>query len=238
MAELPKFLEGGAFGILNDVLAGYHSNEGYATPNRFEVLVHGPQNLGGGNLENVYAGQERQGGAKRARDISLRCETVNLPGRNMSTVTDSNIYGPTREVVEGVTYAEDLTLTFQSSSGLDERKYFEEWQQNMFNPDTWNLGYYNDYVGAVEIYLLDKQDQRRYGLKLWEAYPKTINATTLDMGANNEIIKVEISFSFRYWTSLDIKQQPPSLTDRITQTVVNTVERNITRNIPRILTRL
>ena len=55
MAELPKFLEGGAFGILNDVLAGYHSNEGYATPNRFEVLVHGPQNLGGGNLENVYA---------------------------------------------------------------------------------------------------------------------------------------------------------------------------------------
>ena len=238
MAELPKFLEGGAFGILNDVLAGYHSNEGYATPNRFEVLVHGPVSLGGGNLENVYAGQERQGGAKRARDISLRCESVNLPGRNMSTVTDSNIYGPTREVVEGVTYAEDVTLTFQSSSGLDERKYFEEWQQNMFNPDTWNLGYYNDYVGAVEIYLLDKQDQRRYGLKLWEAFPKTINATTLDMGTNNEIIKVEIGFSFRYWTSLDIKQQPPSLTDRITQTVVNTVERNITRNIPRILTRL
>ena len=168
----------------------------------------------------------------------LRCETINLPGRNMSTVTDSYIYGPTREVVEGVTYAEDLTLTFQSSSGLDERKYFEEWQQNMFNPDTWNLGYYNDYVGAVEIYLLDKQDQRRYGLKLWEAYPKTINATTLDMGANNEIIKVEIAFAFRYWTSLDIKQQSPSLTDRITQTVVNTVERNITRNIPRILTRL
>ena len=108
----------------------------------------------------------------------------------------------------------------------------------MFNPDTWNLGYYNDYVGAVEIYLLDKQDQRRYGLKLWEAYPKTINATALDMGSNNEIIKVEIAFAFRYWTSLDIKQQSPSLTDRITQTVVNTVERNITRNIPRILTRL
>ena len=235
MAEIAKFLEGGAFGVLNDILAGFRSNEGYAQPNRYEVLVLGPINAGGGGMENAARNMQSQ---SDIRNISLRCESVNLPGRNMSTVTDSNIYGPTREVVEGVTYAEDITLRFQSSSGLDERKYFEEWQQNMFNPDTWNLGYYNDYVGAVEIYLLDKQDQRRYGLKLWEAYPKTINATTLDMGANNEIIKVEIGFSFRYWTSLDIKQQPPSLTDRITQTVVNTVERNITRNIPRILTRL
>ena len=235
MAGVAKFLEGGAFGVLNDVLSIYRSNEGYAQPNRYEVLILPPMSRGGGNLDNVFKGKEKE---SNVRNISLRCESVNLPGRNMSTVTDSNIYGPTREVVEGVTYAEDITLTFQSSSGLDERRYFQQWQENMFNPDTWNLGYYNDYVGSLEIYLLDKQEQRRYGLKLWEAFPKTINATTLDMGTNNEIIKVEIAFAFRYWTSLDIKQQSPSLTDRITQTVVNTVERNITRNIPRILTRL
>ena len=235
MAGVAKFLEGGAFGVLNDDLSIYRSNEGYAQPNRYEVLILPPMSRGGGNLDNVFKGKEKE---SNVRNISLRCESVNLPGRNMSTTTDSNIYGPTREVVEGVTYAEDITLTFQSSSGLDERRYFQQWQENMFNPDTWNLGYYNDYVGSLEIYLLDKQEQRRYGLKLWEAFPKTINATTLDMGANNEIIKVEIAFAFRYWTSLDIKQQSPSLTDRITQTVVNTVERNITRNIPRILTRL
>ena len=236
MADIPKFLEGGAFGVLNDILAGFRSNEGYAQPNRYEVLLLGPIGIGDGNWDNIHKNMPRSG---EARNISLRCESVNLPGRTLATSPDSNIYGPVRDIVEGVTYAEDVTLTFQSSSGLDERKYFEQWQENMFNPDTWNLGYYNDYVGAVEIYLLDKQEQKRYGLKLWEAFPKTINATALNFGTNNEIIKVDIGFSFRYWTALDTSQgQSPDLMEKITKTVVNTVERNISRNIPKVLNRL
>jgi len=239
MAIIPKFLEGGAYGVLNDIISEFHSDDGYAVPNRFEVIIHGPIKKGGGNLENVFAGGERGGGIQRLRKICLRCESVTLPGRNVSTMTDSNIYGPTREVVEGVTYASDVTLTFQSSSGLDERKYFEQWQENMFNPDTWNLGYYNDYVGSVEIYLLDKQDKKRYGLKLWEAFPKTIGATALNAAGGGDIIKVDIGFSFRYWTALDTSQgHSPDLMEKITKTVVNTVERNISRNIPKVLNRL
>ena len=230
-----------ANGTLNDIRAEFNSGGGYALPNRFEVIIYGPPPhwAAGERNENVYASKERTGGTQRLRKISLRCEAVNLPGRNVSTMTDSNIYGPTREMVEGVTYAEDVTLTFQSSSDLDERTYFEQWQENMFNPDTWNLGYYNDYVGTVEIYILDKQDQRQYGLKLWEAFPKSINATSLSAASSNEIIKVDIAFSFRYWTSLDTSQgQSSDLMEKITKTVVNTVERNISRNIPKILNRL
>ena len=235
MADIAKFLEGGAFGVLNDVLAGFRSNEGYAQPNRYEVLIMGPGNRGGGGLENAYRGLHRQ---SNSRNISLRCESVNLPGRTLSTSTDSNIYGPTRDIVEGVTYAEDITCVFQSSSGLDERVFFENWQKQAFNQETWNVGYYNDYKGALEIYLLDKNDQRRYGLKVWEAYPKTIGPIALGYATNNEIVKTEVVFSWRYWTSLDIKQQAPNLADRITQTVVNTVERNLSQNIPKLLNRL
>ena len=177
------FAEKTAANNLASAIASLHGKDGYAVPNRFEVIITRPGSS-----------------ATESKNVSMRCESINLPGRNLNSGTDSNIYGPTREVVNGVTYAEDVTLTFQSSSGLEERKYFEQWQENMFNPDTWNLGYYNDYVGAVEIYLLDKQEQRRYGLKLWEAFPKTINATALNAGSNNEIIKVDIGFSFRYWT--------------------------------------
>jgi len=147
-------------------------------------------------------------------------------------------YGPTREVVDGVTYAEDIAMTFQASSGLDERVFFEEWQELAFNKQTWNVGYYNDYVSTVEIYLLDRQDQRRYGIKLIEAFPKTIGGTDLSQAANNEIIKTSVSFSFRYWESLDANRQPPSLTDKIFDTVVNTVTRNIEANLPKVLTRL
>ena len=221
MAGLARFLEGGAFGVLNDILSEFHSDNGYAIPNRFEVLITRPG-----------------GSANDARKVSLRCETVLLPGRNLNTITDGMPYGPTREVVDGVTYAEDISMTFQASSGLDERVFFEEWQELAFNKQTWNVGYYDDYVSTVEIYLLDRQDQRRYGIKLIEAFPKTIGGTDLSQAANNEIIKTSVSFSFRYWESLDTNRQPPSLTDKIFDTVVNTVERNISANLPKVLTRL
>jgi len=221
MAGLAKFLEGGAFGVINDILSEFHSDNGYAIPNRFEVLITRP----GGSPTD-------------ARKVSLRCETVLLPGRNLNTTTDGMPYGPTREVVDGVTYAEDISMTFQASSGLDERVFFEEWQELAFNKQTWNIGYYNDYVSTVEIYLLDRQDQRRYGIKLIEAFPKTIGGTDLGQAANNEIIKTPVTFSFRYWESLDANRQPPSLTDKIFDTVLNTVERNIAANLPKVLTRL
>ena len=230
-----KFLEGTAFGVINDIISGFRSNEGYAVPNRYEVVIQPPTKLGGGLSENVFANSER---SSNVRDISTRVESVTLPGRTLTTVADSNVYGPNREIVEGVTYADEIAIDFQASSGLDERVFFENWQRQAFNEKTWNIGFYNDYIGSMEIYLLDRQDVRRYGLKLWEVFPKTITATTLTAAEATEIIKTNVSFSFRYWTNIDQNQQGPDIVGRIFETVVNSAERNISRNIPRILNRL
>ena len=85
--------------------------------------------------------------------------------------------------------------------------FFEKWQYTAFNPDTWNVGYYNDYVGEVEIYLLDRKNQRKYGLKLHDCYPKSIAQTELSYGSNNEIIKISIDMNFKHWTTLDKNQE-------------------------------
>ena len=235
MAETPNFLEGTAYGVLNDIISSYHDNNGYALPNRFDVVITPPPKIGGGGQENVFSGMDSK---SATRDISLRCESVQLPGRNLATGTDSNIYGPTREIVEGVTYAEDLNMTFQASSGLDERVFFENWQRQAFNEQSWNIGYYKDYVADIDIFLLDKQNQRRYGLRIHEAFPKTITAIDLNYGTNNEIIKTSVSFSFRYWTALNITQQAPNVQNKIFSTVIGAAERNLTRNQPSILNKL
>ena len=86
--------------------------------------------------------------------------------------------------------------------------------------------------------MLDRQDNRRYGLKFHEAFPKTINATELNQGTNNEIIKLEVVFTFRYWTTLDIDRQRPSLGDKIFDTILTGVERQIESNLPKTLTKL
>tara|TARA_R100001369_G_scaffold91906_1_gene134655 strand:+ start:231 stop:941 length:711 start_codon:yes stop_codon:yes gene_type:complete len=236
MAEIPKFLEAGAFGVINDILAGFHDDNGYAQPNRYEVLIFPPAKLGGGNQSNIFSGLERQ---SDTRSISLRAQSLNMPGRNLATTDDSNVYGPKREVVEGVNYAEEISIDFQASSQLSERVFFENWQRQAFNEKTWNIGYYNDYVGEIQIFVLDKQDKRRYGIKLWEVFPKTIGANQLAYDANDTLMLTNVSFSFRYWTSLDQNQNPDiNIFDRITETVISTAERNISRNIPRILNRL
>ena len=69
-------------------------------------------------------------------------------------------------------------------------------------------------------------------------FPKTITATDLTAAEATEIIKTNVSFSFRYWINIDQNQQAPDIMGRIFETVVNSAERNISRNIPRILNRL
>ena len=233
---IPNFLEGAAFGILNDILAGYRDNNGFAQPNKYEVVIIPPAKLGGGQNQNYFGGMERQ---SDLRKISLRAQNVTLPGRNLATTQESNVYGPDREIVEGVTYADDISMSFQASSGLDERIFFENWQRQAFNEKNWNIGYYNDYIGTIEMYVLDKQEQRRYGIKLWEVFPKTIGSNDLSYDANDQLLLLPVSFTFRYWTSLDQSQNPKiNVFDRVFDTVVNVAERNISRNIPKVLSRL
>ena len=238
---IPKFLEGGAYGVLNDLVSILHDNDGYAQPNRFEVIIIPPSkiNISKGNQNWLSGIMQTQSSSTTLRQLSLRASTISLPGRTLTTSTEGNVYGPNREIVEGVTYADEITISFQASNDLKERVFFETWQKLAYDELTWNIGYYYDYIGEIEIYLLDKQDQKRYGVKLHEAFPKTIDPNELSYGSENELMLTPVSFTFRYWTSLDQSQNPGvNIFDKITETVVNTAERNITRNIPSVMNKL
>ena len=132
-------------------------------------------------------------------DMVLRCESVSLPGRNLNSITDSNFFGPTREIVDGVTYAEDVTCTFVADGMFDIRRFFEAWQERAFNTTTWEVRYHEDYVGKVHIWLLSNNGIQTFGLTLHEAFPKTISANELNMNSANELQKISVGFSFRYW---------------------------------------
>jgi len=240
MAVIPKFLEGAAFGVLNDILSQFRSAEGgYANPNRYEVVLHPPSPSRGGSESQNHSRDQVQGvSAREVSTISMRCSSITLPGRTLSTDDDTNINGPRRQVASGVQFSDTVEMAFQSSSDAQERVMFEKWQYAAFNPQTFNMGYYNNYTGRVDIYLLNKEMTRTYGIKLLEAFPSILGDVSLDYGASNTIINWGVSMNFRYWESLDINQQAPSMADRIGQTITNVVERNIQRAIPSVLNRL
>ena len=240
------FIEGPAFAVLNEYLSHYfHSDEGIARPNRYEVILYAPAaNVTGGGrpgLADVYAQilTEKKGEGIDRR-TSLRCQSISFPGRNLDTTPDTNIYGPTRDIVTGFSYGE-INGTFLCSSDLREKEFFELWQSHAFNPETWALKYYDDYVGGMDIYQLDEKDVRRYGIKLFEVFPKTISAQGLSYGTTNTATTVDVGFSFRHWKNL--KNDPSigqgrDITDKLYEIAINTVERKIQSQIPKVLSRL
>ncbi len=238
--NLGKMVEGPSYAVLNEILGEYRTNEGFSRPSRYEILLLPPTGVrgtasNGGDVTNIFSRVMGEAlGNGTVRSTSLRCEAISFPGRNLDTTPDTNIYGPTREIVDGYSYA-PINATFQCASDMREKTYFETWQRLAYNPQTWSMGYYHDYVGTVQIYQLDENNKRRYGVELVEAFPKTIAEQALSYDATNQINKVSITFSYRYWKNLtDEADLPKPLQDRIANILVNTVERRLLSNLPKV----
>jgi hypothetical protein len=129
-------------------------------------------------------------------------------------------------------------MTFQASSDLEEKVFFESWQEEAWDRGTWNVKYYRDYIKDIDIYVLDVQDARRYGIRLRECFPKEIGPATLDAGPASDIIKIPVTMQYKYWETLDITNQPPNLMEKILDTVITGAERSINANIPKVLSKL
>jgi hypothetical protein len=235
-------LEGTAYGVLNEILSQFRSGDGYARPSRYEILIQPPNGFKGGgrseekNLWALIMGQNEGDGT--VRRTSLRCSQISFPGRTLDSQQDTNIYGPVRNIVQGFSFAE-LQAQFQLSTDLREKTFFETWQRLAFDPISFDVGYYNSYVGGIQIYQLDEQDRRKYGVELVECFPKSVEPVSLDYAAANTISTVGISFSYRYWKNLtDEGDLPRPLGERIGDLIVNNIERNFRANIPKVLSRL
>jgi hypothetical protein len=225
VTSIGSFTDALAFGALNDVLSIFHEDNAYGRPNQYEVQILPPP----GKLQG-----------HDFRSISLKAESVLMPGRSVQTQPKSadQLYGPTRELITGPTYADEVTMTIQSPNGLDERMMLEKWQELSFSNNTYDVAYYNEYVGTLNIHLLDMNDRKTFGLQLKECFPKTITGVNLAYGPNTEIIKTNVAWTFREWTNLMLESQSQSLAEKLTDTVTNTVERAITANVPSVLRRL
>ena len=186
------------------------SVDSVARPARYEVLLFPPT-----GSETNPAGTELTD-ANGARDTSMKCENIAFPGRNIDTTPDTNIYGPTREIATGFSFGE-VSGRFQMSSDMREKLFIEAWQKQSFNAQTWSMGYYSDYTGSMEIYQLDMQDKRTYGVKLWECFPKAIAQQALDYATTDQQQKLDVTFSYRYWTNLVTEAKLPKPTINITE---------------------
>ena len=238
-------LGGAVFGSLNAFLQHNASKDGYAKANRYEVVIGLPSGVSQGSEDtagkSALAGNvQGQLAGETARRISFRCDSISIPGRNLRTQVNSNIYGPTHEIVQGLTFAE-VQATFYCGSDLAERYFFEEWQKVSYNPDTFNINYYKEYVGAVDIYQLNERDERTYGVRLEEAFPKTVGEIAYGHASANQINKVTVAFSYRKFRNLATEElggDTPTLENTLADILKNSVLRQVQTRLPSVLRRL
>ena len=240
MADLKDFIEATAALTINEILAPFRDGEGVAKPSGYEVLFFPP--TGASTRPNTINTFFRQmfkditNGDQR--EVSMQCNKIEFPGRNLDSTPDTNIYGPTREIVTGFSFAE-ITASFYQSNNYKEKQFFETWQRLAYDPNTWAMGYYDEYVGKIQIYSLDNDGLRRYGVELIECFPKTIAAQQLDALPSTTAQTCDVSFSYRYWRNLtDERDLPRPLLETIESVLANQVERALIRNIPKVLRKL
>lgn len=153
---------------------------GFSKPNRFEVEIFSPD---GANDDLV----------------SLWCQSVELPGRTMESQPNDNIYGPTHEIAQGIVLNGTIAMTFLLDESLEIKRYFDNWQKKIYNPLTYDMYYYADYVKDISIKQLDRNENVVFKCKVFEAFPKTIELISLDANSRSEASKLSISMAFRDW---------------------------------------
>ena len=170
--------------------------KGNARTNRFEVRIQLPTALG--------VDYETQ------KDLNIRLESVSFPGKTIRTVTNENVYGPTYEMAQGLTYGEEVSMSFLLQNNHDQRWIFNSWQDMIVSPTTYNLSYYNDYVRNMEIFQIDETDKICAGILLKEVFPKTIGAIEMNVTSANEFVKAPVALAFKEWVPLQINYESGS----------------------------
>ena len=213
---------GKSFASLGNYVAQYQNQGGFAKPSKYEIIITPPSPDRFNNIRNFANRLDTLGGlSETLRQTSLACESISFPGRNIDTSPDTNIYGPVREIATGFSYAE-ISSTFRCSSDMREKRYFESWQRLSYDNITWSMQYYENYIGAVQIFQLDEEDNIMYGVELVEAFPKTIGAQTLDYSVTDQIHKLPVTFSYRWWKNIE---DEPKINEPVEEVSTSTTSR-------------
>ena len=158
----------------------------------------------------------RQANSRIRERLTFVCHNAQIPGLTMVATDKDLAY---RSNVRQKTY-DDITLAFHCNDDMLELKYFQDWMENMVDPSTNRVGFYNNYIGTITVHKLSKQlnknnttDSNATTLVtvINEAYPKRIEPLSLDYSGTG-VMSLSVNFSYRNyhqkWVSLKAAESP------------------------------
>ena len=158
---------------------------------RFEVVFNMPRAL----INRV-----------NARQLSLYCEEAQIPGFS-ATNLPVKIGAWTEYRTQNVEFlTTEMSFTFIIDEKWRVREAFEEWISLAGNPNSKEVGYYEDYVSTIDIKSLSVDNDVLAEWRPIDATPKLINLTPVSWG-NSGILRMSVSFSAKNWYKRDAAQE-------------------------------
>jgi hypothetical protein len=170
---------------------------GLAKTNRFQVFFTPPQ----GSLLSAQGllGALTSGGGLKSmindpRDISLLCENVTIPGRQITTLD----YIADKQSVK-IPYSfinEDVTCSFLLTNDYYMKTMFDGWLEQVFDSEAYRAKFKKDFTSDVVIQQLNEKNIPVYGVRLENAFPTTVTGITLDNNSESAVQKISVTFSY------------------------------------------
>ena len=121
----------------------------------------------------------------------------------MNYSTAANVtYGESREIPYTRLY-DNISMSFYVDNDMTTKRYFDDWLFSIQDPSKRVFNYYENYITDIIIKIEDLNNNTAYGIKLIEAYPKTISAIDLDY-SSKEVMKINVNMAYKYWTPIDL----------------------------------
>ena len=198
---------------IQNFIASMGKAKGFARTSKYAVVITPPTNLGrlideAETSESISLTDENQlldmrsMASQVGRQLNLHCNSVSLPGHDLQAQDMQHGSAPGRQIVQSHDYAGTIAASFYLDSHLRERHYFEQWQKMAVSTTTHKANYYNDYIGSIEIYQLDVNNEVTYGIKATEVYPSTIGGIEYSYDSANQVATQAVSFEYRQWYNL------------------------------------
>jgi hypothetical protein len=146
------------------------------------------------------------------RQVNINCDTITMPNKQMQTQSVQYGSEPTRDMVQTHEFPGTIDATFYADKYLRERHFFEAWQRMIVGEHTHKANYYDNYIGKMHIYQLGadseiSRDMPTYAIEAMEVYPTNIGAIEYGYARANEIVKITVSFAFKYWRNMSSTTQ-------------------------------
>lgn len=117
-------------------------------------------------------------------ELMINCSAINVPGKNLQfTPHKKYSIGTFHNIPIGRSFTE-LNLTLYETEFEQERRYFSEWQDRIYDRNNRRFNYFQDYVKTLSIIQYDKKGNRTYECQVLESFPS--NVSPLDKGYSNE----------------------------------------------------